>query len=230
MHIDTPSVMIFAAGFGTRMKHLTKTQPKPMIPVAGKPLIDHALDMVHPIEPPRIVINLHYLPEVLETHLADRPVTTTREVPEILETGGGLRNALPLLHSDPVMTVNPDAIWAGPNPLGLLLEAWDPKGTDALLMCVPMARVHGREGAGDFDFHEGSSLRRGGDMIYGGVQIIKTRLLRNMPDTPFSLNTIWSQMSAKGRLRGLAYPGHWCDVGHPEGIGIAENMLRQHNV
>ncbi|WP_299608348.1 nucleotidyltransferase family protein [uncultured Tateyamaria sp.] len=227
---DTPAVMIFAAGFGTRMKHLTKVQPKPMIPVAGKSMIDHALDMVDPIAPPRTVVNLHYRPEVLEAHLADRQVITVREEPDILETGGGLRNALPLLECDPVITVNPDAIWAGPNPLHMLLDAWNPEDTDALLMCVPSARVHGRSSGGDFDLDDEGLLHRGGDMVYGGVQIMKTALLREVPDAAFSLNVVWSKMAADGRLRGLHYPGHWCDVGHPEGIDIAEDMLRHHDV
>lgn len=222
--------MIFAAGFGTRMKHLTQSQPKPMIPVAGKPLIDHALKVADAVKPPRVVVNLHYLPDVLEAHLSDRPVTTLREEPDILETGGGLRNALPLLNSDPVLTLNPDAVWAGPNPLRLLLDAWDPVQMDALLTCVPLARVHGRNGGGDFRIDQDGRLHRGGDMVYGGAQIMKTELLYKVEESAFSLNVPWNMMAAQGRLFGLRYPGHWCDVGHPEGITIAENMLRDQHV
>ena len=222
--------MIFAAGFGTRMKHLTQSQPKPMIPVAGKPLIDHALEVADAVKPPRVVVNLHYLPDVLEAYLSDRHVTTLREEPDILETGGGLRNALPLLKSDPVLTLNPDAVWAGSNPLRLLLDAWDPAQMDALLTCVPLAQVHGRNGGGDFHIDQDGRLHRGGDMVYGGAQIMKTSLLHEVEESAFSLNVPWNMMAAQGRLFGLPYPGHWCDVGHPEGITIAENMLRDEHV
>ena len=223
--------MIFAAGFGTRMKHLTRSTPKPMIPVAGTPLIDRALTMVEATHPPRIVIILHYQPNVLEAHLAGRKVVTTlREAPDILETGGGLRNARPLLGSDPVITVNPDVVWAGPNPITLALQAWNPDRMDALLMCVPMARVRGRAEAGDFDLDDQGRLQRGGDLVYGGVQVMKTERLHDVPDAAFSLNVVWNDMARVGRLHGITYPGHWCDVGRPEGIAIAEDMLRQHDV
>ena len=144
------AVMIFAAGFGTRMRHLTQDRPKPMVPVAGRPLIDHALDMVQAIAPDRIVANLHYLPHVLQAHLADTGVQTVTETGAILETGGGLRNALPLLGDGPVFTVNPDAIWTGANPLQALRAAWKPAQMDALLMCVPVAQAVGYAGQGDF--------------------------------------------------------------------------------
>ncbi len=222
--------MIFAAGFGTRMKHLTQSQPKPMIPVAGKPLIDHALETAEAVKPPRVVINLHYLPHVLEAYLANRSVITLREEPDILETGGGLRNALPLLEGDPVLTLNPDAIWAGPNPLRLLLDTWNPEQMDALLICVPLARVHGRNGMGDFRIDQDGRLHRAGDMVYGGAQIMKTDLLNKVEEHAFSLNVPWNMMAEQGRLFGLSYPGHWSDVGHPDGITIAENMLRDHHV
>ena len=230
MRHDIPAVMIFAAGFGTRMKHLTQTQPKPLIPVAGRPLIDHALDMVEAINPPRIVTNLHYLPDLLEAHLEHRDVITVRESPDILETGGGLRNALPHLNTDPVITMNPDAVWSGANPLLDLLGAWNPDQMDALLMCVPVAQTHGRTGGGDFDLDADGRLHRGGNMVYGGVQIMKTDRLHDISEVAFSLNIIWNQMAQEGRLFGVSYSGHWCDVGHPDGIGIAESMLRDGHV
>lgn len=222
--------MIFAAGFGTRMKHLTRTQPKPMIPVAGKALIDHALEIAEAIKPPRVVVNLHYLPDTLEAHLDGRPVKTVREEPEILDTGGGLRNALPLLNSNPVLTLNSDAIWAGPNPLRLLQNVWDPTRMDALLMCVPLAQAHGRNGGGDFRLDRDGRLQRGGDMVYGGAQMMKTDLLHEIQETAFSLNVPWNRVAEHGRLFGVSYPGDWSDVGHPDGIAIAENMLQHHDV
>ncbi|APX13098.1 nucleotidyltransferase [Tateyamaria omphalii] len=222
--------MVFAAGFGTRMGELTKSRPKPMIKVAGLPLIDRALGLVAEVQPPRTVVNLHYLPNMLEAHLKGTSVIPVREEPDILETGGGLRNALPLLKSDPVLTLNPDVIWIGPNPLAVALGAWDPTHMDALLLCVPMERVHGRDGDGDFHLDDNNRLHRGGDLVYGGVQIMKTARLHDVPQTAFSLNVVWNDMAKDERLHGVTYPGQWCDVGRPEGIRIAEDVLRHHHV
>lgn len=222
--------MVFAAGFGTRMKHLTKDRPKPLIPVAGRTLIDHTLALAEDVKPPKIVVNLHYLPDQMQAHLANRDVTTIVETPDILDTGGGLRNARPVLGPDPVVTMNSDAIWAGANPLNHLLAKWDPVHMDALLMCVPRSRVHGRATAGDFDIDGDGQLRRGGSYVYGGIQLLKTDRLEQVSDTVFSLNVIWDQMAKDRRLFGCEYAGHWCDVGHPDGIGIAEKMLDDHGV
>jgi N-acetyl-alpha-D-muramate 1-phosphate uridylyltransferase len=228
---DTPtSVMMFAAGFGTRMKHLTQDQPKPMVKVAGRPLIDHALDLASAIAPDRIVANLHYKPEPLLAHLKGRNVQTIVEEPDILETGGGLRNALPLLGKGPVFTMNTDAIWAGPNPLAMLQDAWNPDIMDALLIGIPAAQAVGHSGAGDFVMDQDGRLTRGPGVIYGGVQIIKTDLLETIPDRAFSLNLLWDKMLTMGRIYGVRYTGKWCDVGHPEGITLAENMLRDADV
>ncbi len=218
--------MLFAAGFGTRMQHLTANRPKPMIKVAGRPLIDHALDLAKQIDPPVIVANLHYLPETLETHLAPHGVRTIREAPEILETGGGLRNALPLLGNGAVITMNTDAIWQGPNPLALLCAAWAPERMDALLMGVPVERAQEHVGAGDFTLQPDGQLRRGPGVVYGGVQIMKTELLHEIKAPAFSLNLVWNRMLESGRLHGLCYPGRWCDVGHPAGIATAETLIR----
>jgi N-acetyl-alpha-D-muramate 1-phosphate uridylyltransferase len=228
---DTPkSVMMFAAGFGTRMRHLTQDQPKPMVKVAGRPLIDHALDLANAIAPDRIVANLHYKPEPLLAHLKGRKVQTIVETPDILETGGGLRNALPLLGKGPVFTMNTDAIWAGPNPLAMLQDAWNPDIMDALLIGIPTAQAVGHSGTGDFVMDQDGRLARGPGVIYGGVQIIKTDLLETIPDRAFSLNLLWDKMLTMGRMYGVRYTGKWCDVGHPEGITLAENMLRDADV
>jgi MurNAc alpha-1-phosphate uridylyltransferase len=155
--------MMFAAGFGTRMRPLTDTLPKPLIRVAGKPLIDHSLDLARAIGPAKIVCNLHHLSPLLEKHLADTDVITVREEPTILDTGGGLRNALPVLGDDPVVTTNTDAIWLGPNPFPLLMDAWDPDRMDGLLVCVPRTKTHGHPGTGDFDLDDAGRITRGRD-------------------------------------------------------------------
>ncbi len=141
-HASFP-LMLFAAGLGTRMRHLTAQRPKPLIPLAGRPLIDRALDLAHAAGANPIVVNTHYLSAMLETHLAGTGVRLSPEPGEILETGGGLKQALPLLGEGPVMTLNPDSVWRGPNPLALLQAAWDPQRMDALLLVQDATRVKG---------------------------------------------------------------------------------------
>lgn len=224
------ALMLFAAGFGTRMKPLTDHRPKPMIPVAGKPLIDHALEIARDANCALIVANLHYLPGPLIAHLHPQGVQTIIEEPDILETGGGVRNALPVLGHDPILTLNSDAIWLGPNPLTLLQKAWRPDEMDALLLCLPPEQTQGFQGGGDFVIDSNGRLSRGPGVIYGGAQILKTSLLSEVAETAFSLNVIWDKMLARGRLFGLIYPGLWCDVGHPDGITLAEEMIKTHHV
>jgi MurNAc alpha-1-phosphate uridylyltransferase len=183
------------------------------------------LGLAKHIFPPRIVANLHYRPEVLQDHLHPLGVETIVESPDILETGGGLRNAMSLLGDGPVITMNTDAIWRGANPISDLLAAWDPHRMDALLMGVPPARAMEHTGDGDFTMDNQGRLSRGAGLVYGGVQIIKTDLLADIPEHSFSLNLVWDQMLSKGTLHGLAYGGTWCDVGHPGGIATAEHLL-----
>ena len=217
--------MLFAAGFGTRMKHLTANRPKPLVKVSGKALIDHTLEIARGVAPQTILANLHYLPHMLVEHLADTGVQTILETPEILETGGGLRNALPILGDAPVVTMNTDAIWSGPNPVKMALDAWKPDQMDALLVCVPVSKTVGYSGNGDFEIDANGCLIRGTSSVYGGVQIIKTDRLAAISETAFSLNVIWNQMLKDERLFGINYTGNWCDVGHPDGIKLAEDML-----
>ena len=223
---DTPcSVMLFAAGFGTRMGALTADRPKPLIEVAGKPLIDHALAVIEGFGPKRTVANLHYKPEALQTHLAGRNVTLSYETPDILETGGGLRAALPLLGPGPIFTMNSDAVWQGPNPLTLLAQAWRPDEMDALLLCIPTERAQGHTGAGDFVIDAQGRATRGPGEVYTGVQIINPAGLADIGLTAFSLNLLWDRILTTGRLHALRYPGAWCDVGQPASIALAETML-----
>jgi MurNAc alpha-1-phosphate uridylyltransferase len=226
----TLPVMLFAAGFGTRMRELTQDRPKPLIPVGGRPLIDHALDLARAVNPPRIVANTHYKAQMLMDHLSPQGVEISNEQPDILDTGGGLRAALPQLGHGPVITMNTDAIWSGPNPVQLALDAWDPTRMDALLVCIPLPRAIGRLGGGDFASDDQSHISRGGDLVYGGVQIIKPDGLHDIPEPTFSLNLLWNRMGTKNRLCAVEYPGFWCDVGHPEGIPQAEAVLRGDHV
>ena len=221
----TPPLMLFAAGLGTRMRPLTADRPKPMVEVAGRPLIDHALALADEAGVERRVANTHYRPETLEAHLARRGVTAVREAPEVLDTGGGLRNALPLLAPEgPVLVLNTDAVWRGPNPLGALTAAWR-DGMDALLLVMPVGRCRGRTPPGDFAMDEGGRLSFGGDWVYLGAHVCDPAILDGAPEGPFSLRLPWRRLAAEGRLRGLAWKGDWCDVGTPAGIALAEEML-----
>lgn len=224
--VTTPkAVMLFAAGFGTRMGALTVETPKPLIKVAGKALIDHTLALVSAVQPERIVANLHYLPEALASHLAPKGVALSHEQPDILETGGGLRAALPLLGPGPVYTMNTDAIWRGPNPLALLAQHWNPDKMDALLLCLRPENAVGHTGVGDFIADSTGRITRGPGLIYGGAQILDPAGLGDIPEPAFSLNLLWDKMLASKRLFAVEYPGKWCDVGHPGGIALAEEMI-----
>lgn len=224
---DRPAaVMLFAAGFGTRMGALTATRPKPLIPVRGITLFDHALRLADHAGIARKVANAHYHAGQIVAHLADRPdVAVSVEQPEILETGGGLRAALPLLGEGPVFTLNTDAVWTGPNPLRTLSEAWDPARMDALLLVMRADRVAGGGGSPDFTMLADGRLGRGGPFTYLGAQIVQTAGLLAIEDRTFSLNRLWDSQIAAGRLFGLVHPGGWCDVGRPEGIAVAEDLL-----
>lgn len=219
------ALMLFAAGLGTRMGALTSDRPKPLIQVGGKALIDHALAQVAGID--RVVVNLHYLPDQIRAHLAGRPdIDFSAETETILETGGGLRQALPLLGPGPVFTLNSDAVWTGPPATAQLAAAWDPARMDGLLLLVPRERAMGHRGAGDFLMAENGRLTRGPGLVYSGAQILKTDDLAEILDPVFSLNLVWDRMIARGRLFGLVHPGGWCDVGRPESLPLAEALAK----
>lgn len=222
--------MLFAAGFGTRMGELTQNTPKPLLKVGEKTLLDRTLELTKAISPAHTVVNAHYHHQQVVDHLKDTPVQVVVEEPDILETGGGLRNALPLLGDGPVFTSNTDAVWRGPNPFQLLLEAWQPADMDALLLCLPKESAIGHKGKGDFVLSETGQISRGPGVVYSGIQILKTDDLNDISETSFSLNLLWDQMHKTGRLYGLTYPGKWCDVGSPKGITLAEEMLEATDV
>jgi MurNAc alpha-1-phosphate uridylyltransferase len=220
-------VMLFAAGFGTRMRPLTDSRPKPLIDVAGKPLLDHALDIVRAAPHRRIVVNSHYLGDQIAAHLHGQDVAISHEADQILDTGGGLKAALPLLGAPQVATLNTDAIWSGPNPLATALAAWQPDQMDALLLCLPAENAIGRKGPGDFTLDAEGRISRGGPFVYSGLQILKPGLVADHPGAVFSLNAVWDRLIASGRAYGTLFPGQWCDVGHPGGIAEAEALLRK---
>jgi len=219
-----PPAMLFAAGRGTRMAPLTDSLPKPLIRVAGRPLLDHALDLLRDAGLTRIVANTHYLAERIQPDLKARGVAWSHE-PDLLETGGGMRKAVPLLGPGPVVTLNTDCVWNGPNPVTQLLAAWRPATMDALLILVPPHHALGHTGAGDFTRDGDGRLTRAPGLVYAGVQMIKTDRLYEIADAAFSLNRLWDMMAADGRLFGVPYTGRWCDVGRPESIALAEAML-----
>jgi N-acetyl-alpha-D-muramate 1-phosphate uridylyltransferase len=223
-------LMLFAAGFGKRMGALTVDLPKPLLPVAGRALIDHALAVADVAGVSRIVVNLHYRGTQIRAHLAGRTdVQFSDESDAILETGGGLQRALPLLGADPVLTLNTDAVWTGANPLTQLLAAWDGTRMDGLLLLLPARMALGHAGPGDFAVAADGRISRGAggeDHVYLGAQILKTGGLVDIADDVFSLNRLWDRMIADGRAYGVVHDGGWCDVGSPAGIVMAEQLLK----
>lgn len=221
----TTPILLFAAGLGTRMGDLVRDRPKPLVPVAGKPLLDHALDLTAVDGIGQRVVNLHYKAQMIRDHLQGKDILFSDERVALLETGGGLRHALPLLGEGPVMTMNTDAVWQGPNPVAQVLAAWR-DDMEALLLMVPPAQVVGHPGKGDFHHGADGRLHRGPGDIYTGVQMIRPDTLADIKDSAFSLNIVWDQMAKRGGLYGLRYNGRWCDVGQPSSIPLAEAMLR----
>lgn len=229
--MSVSSAMIFAAGFGTRMQPLTRDTPKPLIKVAGKPLLDHAVGLVEDagLIP---VINAHYRADQIAAHMRDHPTAqVVCEIPDILDTGGGLKNARPALGTGAALTLNSDAVWAGPNPLPQLCAAWNPTEMDALLMLIPIERTVGYSRSGSFRMAPDGrvSVDKAG-LAYTGAQIVQPALLDAVHETSFSMWRLWDMALDSGRAFGLVYPGRWADVGTPEGIVLAEDMLRDPNV
>lgn len=225
----TPDVMILAAGFGTRMGALTADRPKPLIPVAGRALLDHAIAAAR-AGGGQIAVNAHYRADQIAAHLsAHHPdIALSLEAPAILDSGGGIKRALPHLATDPIATLNADAVWSGPAPLSVLTAAWDGARMGALVLLVPRARAIGRQTGGDFTPDAQGRLiwdRSEAGLIHTGAQLINPALLAAHPEEVFSLRDIWQALIDQGRLYGALYPGHWADVGHPEGLALAEEML-----
>ena len=169
------------------------------------------------------MVNTHYLGEKIAKHLENCPVQVLHE-PNILDTGGGLKNASPLFDGPAVFTSNSDAIWSGPNPFAHLFQNWQ-DDCDALLLCAPANQIIGRAAPGDFSISQDAIVTRGGNFVYLGVQIIRLETVQHIREPQFSLNIIWDALMAKNTLRACLYPGQWCDIGKPENIALGEKML-----
>lgn len=232
--LASDTAMVLAAGLGTRMRPLTNDRPKPLVEVAGKPLIDHALDRLAEAGVARAVVNVHHFGDAVEAHAKARTtpaITISDERAQLLETGGGLVKAQDLL-PDPFFCANSDNVWLdGPRNAFLeLSDAWNPERMDALLLLVSHTQANNFRGKGDFHMDGKGRLtrRRSGRIapfIFTGVQLIAKRLLRDPPEGPFSTNVLWTRAIEEGRLYGIAFTGQWFEVGDPQAIAPTEAAL-----
>ena len=233
--LASDTAMVLAAGLGKRMRPLTASQPKPLVRVAGKPLINYALDQLAAAGVAKAVVNVHYLADALQAHLDGRrggpTVMISDERDALLETGGGMVRALPML-PDPFFAINSDNIWLdGPRSAFAELSAvWDPQRMDALLLLVPHARALNYKGKGDFHLDPLGRLsrRRSGRIapfLYSGIQLVSHRLLRDAPEGAFSTNVFWDRAIEEGRLYGVSHTGLWFEVGEPSAIRPTEEWL-----
>ncbi len=227
--------MVLAAGLGTRMAPLTDTRPKPLIPVAGKALIDHALDRFADAGVEKAVVNVHYLAEQVERHVGPRAaprITISDERGALLETGGGLKKARPHFSDAPIFCTNTDAILIDDGvvePCALLREKWADDDMDALLLLAPLERASGYDGTGDFMRNDDGRIafrtEQTAPFVFTGLQIIAPRLIDEGPVGAFSTKRLWDIAAARGRLFGAVHEGDWLHVGDPEGLAAAERRL-----
>lgn len=230
------TAMVMAAGYGTRMRPLTNNRSKAMVEVGGKPLIDHMLDRLAEAGVKRAIVNVHAHADHLEAHLAARragpEIIISDERDALLETGGGVVKALPLLGKAPIFICNIDAIWiAFSDVFKTLGRTWNPMEMDELLLLARKDMTLGHDGAGDFDLDaEGRLSRRTGDeaqFYYSGVQIFKPHLAKPHPVQKFSRNVIWDESLKRKGLYGVVMPAFWMHVGDPKARLAAEAVLAQ---
>ena len=229
------TAFVLAAGLGTRMRELTASIPKPMVPLNGIPLIDRVLNGIADAGIPRAVVNVHYCADVLEAHLANRKrskITISDERGVLLDTGGGVMKAWPLLKSGPFLIHNSDSVWiegVGRN-LDRLCAAFDPAVMDTLMLLAPISTSIGYDGAGDFNMDASGRLsrREAGrqtPFVFAGVSIAHPRLFDGAPSGKFSLNQVWDTAIDNGRLFGMRLDGVWMHVGTPEAVAEAERRM-----
>jgi len=230
--------MVLAAGLGLRMRPITETLPKALVPLAGRALLDHAIDRLAAAGVERVVVNAHYLAEMVRRHLAPRatPEITVSPEDELLETGGGVQKALPLL-GDVFYVVNSDVFWLdGRTPALLrLARAFDPVRIDALLLLQRTVTALGYDGRGDFVLDPWGGLRRRGERevaphLFAGVQILSKRLFADVKPGRFSLNALYDRALAEGRIAGIVHDGEWYHIGTPPGLALAESRLATHRI
>jgi MurNAc alpha-1-phosphate uridylyltransferase len=229
--IDT--AMILAAGRGERLRPLTDATPKPMIPVAGRSMLDRSMDRLTAHGVRTVVVNVHHLGEQIATHLDGRARIVREE--RLLETGGSVKNALPLLGEGPYFILNGDGLWRdGSQPMLSRMEAaWNPARMDALLLLHPIEKAIGREpkDRGDYFLEaNGRARHRGGESsapyMFASVSVCDARLFRDSPEGAFSLLKLWTRAEAAGRLQGVVHDGDWFHVGTPQAMAEAETLLR----
>jgi MurNAc alpha-1-phosphate uridylyltransferase len=229
------SAMVLAAGRGERMRPLTDRMPKPLVPVGGKPLLDHVLDRLVAAGVERAVVNVHYLAEQIEQHLTGRKqpaIVISDERGTLLDTGGGVVKALGALGREPFLLVNSDTIWIdGVKPnLERLAEAFIPAAMDALLLLAPIAGSIGYSGRGDFAMAADGRLRRRAErevapFVYAGAAVLRPELFRDAPKGAFPLPRLFDRAAEAGRLHGLRLEGVWMHVGTPDAIALAEAAI-----
>lgn len=227
--------MVLAAGFGKRMQPLTLTRPKPLIEVSGKRLIDYAIDKLKAADVQRVVVNAHYLAPQIEAwaqSVSGIEIVLSLETNEILDTGGGIAKALPLLGHDPFFVLNSDSFWidAGVPALHRLRQAWNDKTMDCLLLLCRPSDTVGYDGKGDFLMNSDGCLRRASAshsdaLVYIGGYLVHPRIFASAPDGAFSMNVLWNHLIDKERLFGIVHSGTWLHVGTPDAIGLAEEAL-----
>jgi len=229
------TAMVLAAGLGTRMRPLTDDRPKALVEVGGKALIDHVLDRLGDAGVERAVVNVHWFADRLEAHLAARAggpeIIISDERAELLETGGGLKKAMPLLGTDPVFVANIDSVWTDRGEaLAELAALWDPERMDAALLLARREGAIGFEGGGDFFLNDNGQLTFRGEAVeapfaYMGVHICRPGYVADGPDGAFSLSGLWRRSAAEGRLFGCVLDGDWMHVGDPGARDEAEAKL-----
>jgi MurNAc alpha-1-phosphate uridylyltransferase len=235
MSISLDKAFVLAAGLGTRMQPLTLHLPKPLVPLAGRPLLDHVLDRIEAAGIAEAIVNVHYLADRIEQHLSGRHrprIIVSNERAALLDTGGGVVKALPLLGERPFLIHNSDSSWienATPN-LPALAAAFDEPRMDGLLLLAECATSLGYDGRGDFHLDMDGRLRRVAKgetarFVFAGVSIATPRLMRDAPAGAFSLNRVWDRALTEGRLYGLPLAGRWMHVGDPAALEAANALL-----